>query len=135
MCWRGVGGVVGVKLRVGCPYPPVCNNIVTPHHLLDPSSHLKMKVRPSVCLYGGLLPPPEYCDSFLFLPRRDQTINTHILGGFFFCYVSPMLCLYVHLSISTCVKHNRSDTVGKYCGPIGLILNFTVRTGDWSFNS
>ena len=64
----------------------------------------------------------------VFLPRRDQTIDKHILGGFFFCYVSPMLCLSVNPSISTCVKHNRSDTVRKYCGPIELVLNFTVQT-------
>ena len=30
--WRGAVVVVGVWLEVGCPCPPVRNDIVTPHH-------------------------------------------------------------------------------------------------------
>ena len=37
-CVAGVvGGGVGVRLRVGCPCPPVRNDIVTPRHLFFPS--------------------------------------------------------------------------------------------------
>ena len=34
---KGVGGVLGVRLGVGCPYPPVRNDIVTPHSLVHES--------------------------------------------------------------------------------------------------
>ena len=32
---EGVGGVVWVRLGVGCPCPPVPNDIVTPRHLFS----------------------------------------------------------------------------------------------------
>ena len=35
VCWRGVGGVVEVRLGVGCPCPLNRNNIVTPRHLFS----------------------------------------------------------------------------------------------------
>ena len=33
VCWRAVGGGIGVKLGDGCPCPSVRNNIVTSRHL------------------------------------------------------------------------------------------------------
>ena len=33
VCWKGVEGVVGVRLGVGCPCPPLRNDIVNLHHL------------------------------------------------------------------------------------------------------
>ena len=33
--WEGVGDGVGLRLGVGCPCPPVRNDIVTPRHLFS----------------------------------------------------------------------------------------------------
>ena len=43
-----VAGVVGggVRLRVGCSYPPIRNDIVTPRHLLNCKIWLKFKFVP-----------------------------------------------------------------------------------------
>ena len=38
LCWRGVAGGDGVSMGVLCPFPPVCNDIVTPDHLLPQGS-------------------------------------------------------------------------------------------------
>ena len=37
----------GVWMGVGCPCPPVRNDIVTPRHLLDAFSHLYKRLCPS----------------------------------------------------------------------------------------
>ena len=60
VCWRGVGGVFGVRLGVGCPYPPVRNDIVTPRHLL------------LVCIHPSILPPCLLCGSRMNAQEKNK---------------------------------------------------------------
>ena len=45
LCWKGRWVGRWVWIGVGCPCPPVRNDIVTPRHLLDASSHLYIMPR------------------------------------------------------------------------------------------
>ena len=52
--------MVGVKLEVACPSPPVRNDIVTPHHFFMKVTIIKSRLRIARYSYGSIFVSSPY---------------------------------------------------------------------------
>ena len=68
--------MVGVRLGVGCPSPPVRNNMVTPRHLFTKVTIIKSRLRIATYSYSSIFVSSPYviCSSDSLIVRVSLSL-------------------------------------------------------------